>query len=252
MRKFGLIGESLGHSFSPGYFKDKFLREGIDDASYEAFELKRIDEVKTLLTNPEIHGLNVTIPYKVLIVPFLDGLSDVARAVGAVNTVVLQEGKAIGCNTDVHGFRSALKPVLRSHHNRALILGSGGASAAVRYTLKQLGVQSMTISRHPKKPDQAAYEEVNEAAIKHFPLIINTTPVGQWPDVDACPDIPYEFIGPSNLLVDLVYNPEETLFMAKGREKGAWVKNGYDMLVNQAERSWALWNGRCNQDCEPW
>lgn len=252
MKKYGLIGESLGHSFSPDYFQRKFEKEDIENTRYDAYELKRIDDVRDLLASPDIAGLNVTIPYKKAVIPFLDGLSEVARAVGAVNTIVKRGNQNIGCNTDVHGFRTSLKPVLRGHHDRALVLGSGGASAAVRYTLKQLGIQTITITRNPKKADQASYEDLNSAAMEHFPLIVNTTPVGQWPSIENCPAIPYESIGPGNLLVDLVYNPEETLFMKRGREKGAWVKNGYDMLVNQAERSWAIWNGITDQDCEPW
>lgn len=242
MRQFGLIGASLRHSFSPRFFKEKFEREGIADARYDAFELEEIGEVQALMQREELAGFNVTIPYKRSMLSYVDSLSPEARAVGAVNTVQRTAGGWVGHNTDVYGFRQLIKPVFRSHHARALVLGTGGASLAVRHALREMGVQVLRVSRRHRDNETVGYSDLNAAAVQHFKLIVNTTPVGQWPEVDAAPDIPYQSLDASNVLVDLIYNPEETAFMKKGAEYGAIVRNGHQMLVAQAEAAWRIWN----------
>lgn len=242
MRKFGLIGATLGYSFSAGYFADKFTREGITDARYDSYELGDIAEVKQLLQDPDLVGFNVTIPYKRAILPYLTAIDPEAAAIGAVNTVVLTPEGPVGYNTDVTGFRDSLKPVLRSHHQRALILGTGGASAAVWHVLRHLGLQCVYVSRSPEGPDQVHYQDLRAEALDHFKLIVNTTPVGQHPDITARPDIPYDGVGKQHILMDLVYNPETTAFMQAGLDRGATVLNGLRMLHGQAEAAWDIWN----------
>ena len=242
MRNFGLIGKSLKHSFSEKYFSEKFKSGGITDVNYALFELIEISELKELIVSVEnLEGFNVTIPFKEQIIPLLDELSPEAKEIQAVNTVKIINGKLIGYNTDTVGFRKSLAAVFKPHHERALILGSGGASKAVGYTLDHLGVDYKMISRTPAE-DELGYHDLNKYVVKHFPLIINTTPLGTFPEVDKCPDIPYEYLTSQNLLYDLVYNPEQSLFLQKGEERGAATLNGYRMLVLQAEKSWEIWN----------
>ena len=242
MKKYGLIGRNISYSFSGKYFAEKWEREGVKDCSYTIYDIEKVEEVKKILEDHEIKGLNVTIPYKLDIMPLLDDISPEAREIGAVNTVkVMEDGSLVGYNSDVYGFRSSLAPYLESHHNRALILGTGGASRAVAYALKSLGIDFFYVSRDKKGEDSFTYDELGEAHIKHCPLIINCTPLGTFPAVDNCPAIPYECLGEENLLFDLVYNPRETLFMKKGREKGAVTVGGYTMLQLQAEKSWEIW-----------
>ena len=242
MRNFELIGASLGHSFSAVYFAEKFAREGITDARYDAYELGEIAEVEQLLQDPELVGFNVTIPYKRAILPYLTAVAPEAAAIGAVNTVHLTPEGPVGYNTDVTGFRDSLKPVLRSHHQRALILGTGGASAAVWHVLRHLGLQCVCVSRTPNGPDQVHYQDLRAEAMDHFKLIVNTTPVGQHPDPSARPDIPYQGVGKQHILMDLIYNPETTAFMQAGLDQGATVLNGLRMLHGQAEAAWYIWN----------
>jgi shikimate dehydrogenase len=243
MRIFGLIGRSLTHSFSKSYFDKKFNSEAIVDAEYHLFELDQISELSNLIIGlPELRGFNVTIPYKESIIPYLDEMDEVSKAVGAVNTVSVQGGRLIGYNTDVYGFQRALAPFLKLHHRRALVLGTGGASKAVAYVLSSMGIQFLHVSRTPEGPQQVGYVDLNANALRDFPLIVNTTPVGTFPEVDECPDIPYESITADNLLVDLVYNPPETLFLKKGKECDALVVNGMPMLVAQADKAWQIWN----------
>ncbi len=240
MRNYGLIGKTLKHSFSEKYFSDKFKEEKISDASYSLFELDKISDVLPLIKSVDnLKGFNVTIPYKEEILKYLDELSPEAEKIQAVNTVKISNGKLIGYNTDTVGFKKSLAAVLKPHHERALILGTGGASKAIAYTLGKLGVDYKYISRNPQA-DQLSYEDVNKYVIKHFPLIINTTPLGTFPDVDSYPNIPYEHLTERSLLYDVVYNPEESLFLKKGIEQGAAVLNGYRMLVLQAEASWRI------------
>ncbi|MEJ6681999.1 MAG: shikimate dehydrogenase [Flavobacteriales bacterium] len=242
MRNFGLIGKNLKHSFSEKYFSEKFKSGGITDVNYSLFELSEISELKALMLSlGNLEGFNVTIPYKEQIIPLLDGLSPEAKEIKAVNTVKIINGKLIGYNTDAVGFKKSLAAVFKPHHERALILGSGGASKAIGYTLGHLGVDYKMISRRPVG-DELGYHDLNKYVVKHFPLIINTTPLGTFPEVDKYPDIPYEYLTPLNLLYDLVYNPEQSLFLKKGEERGADTLNGYRMLVLQAEESWEIWN----------
>lgn len=242
MRLFGLIGFPLSHSFSKGFFTEKFEKEGITGCSYENFPIPDIDQFPALWQqNPELEGLNVTIPYKQAVIPFLDELSDAAKAIGAVNCVRLRNGKLKGFNTDVIGFRRSLEPLLKPHHTKALILGAGGAAKAVKFALQQLGIAFTVVSR--KHYDGTiSYATIDEEIMRSHPLIINTTPVGMYPNETDAPPIPYEFISGQHLLYDLIYNPAETLFMQHGESHCAEVKNGLEMLVLQAEASWEIWN----------
>lgn len=246
MRTFGLIGFPLSHSFSAGYFAKKFEAENIHDCEYKNFELPSIEHLTpTIVNNPYLCGFNVTIPYKEQVIPYLNYLDPEAQEIGAVNTVkvIRKQGKIElhGYNTDTFGFRETLKPLLASHHNKALILGTGGAAKAVEFVLKKLGLDVVYVSRNPQE-GEVSYQELNEVAIKNFPLIINSTPLGMYPKVDICPEIPYQFLTSDNLLYDLIYNPEETLFLKKGKEKGALTQNGLGMLKLQAEKAWEIFN----------
>jgi shikimate dehydrogenase len=240
MKTYGLIGKSLGHSFSPGFFKSFFEDNGID-ACYTLIELDAIGRVKPIL-DEAYHGLNVTIPYKEEIIPFLDELSPEAKAIEAVNTIVFSEGKAIGFNTDAFGFQQSIKPFLTFEHERALLLGTGGSSKAVGYVLRNLGIQVNFLSRNEPGGQQFSYEHVNEAMLSACKLIVNCTPVGMFPAIDACPLPSFQGIGPSHLVVDLIYNPEETLLLKEAKSRGAATLNGLPMLKAQALKSWELWN----------
>lgn len=250
MRRFGLIGYPLSHSFSGNYFTDKFQRENISGAVYELFPLEEIEKFPEFISSrSDLSGLNVTIPYKEKIIPFLDELDETAKAVGAVNTLQFKiqnsRFKIVGHNTDIHGFRQSLKPFLTSAHERALILGTGGASKAVEYVLKQIGVECIFVSRTKKIiPGKTvlAYSDLNEYVMKACKLIVNCSPVGTFPDVNEAPQIPYEFITPEHFLYDLIYNPAETEFLKRGKAKGAQTMNGLDMLKIQAEKAWEIWS----------
>lgn len=242
---FGLIGYPLSHSFSKKYFTEKFEKEGIKDCFYELFPLQNISELSVLLKNGSIKGLNVTIPYKEKVIPFLDEMDETAKAVAAVNCIAIVAEKKIGYNTDVIGFRQSIKPFLETRHERALILGTGGSSKAVAYVLKQIGIDCYFVTRDKSRFNGSnvfTYEEVSEYVINAFKLIVNTTPVGMFPEESNCPDIPYQYIGREHLLYDLVYNPGQTLFLKKGKERGAACVNGLSMLYQQAEASWKIWN----------
>lgn len=234
----------LGHSFSPGFFNEKFQNEGID-AVYEKYELPNIEALmEVLATNPELKGLNVTIPYKQKVMDFLDELSEEARAIGAVNVVrIRREGKKLrlkGFNSDIIGFTRSIEPYLSQHHKKALILGTGGASKAIEYGLKKLGLETLKVSRR-KGEDTITYDDITPEMIHEYNVIVNCTPVGMYPHVDECPKLPYEAMDSHTLLYDLIYNPDETLFMKKGSEHGAVVKNGLEMLLLQAYASWEFW-----------
>lgn len=294
----GLIGYPLSHSFSKEYFRSKFEREGISGYDYELFPLEKITDLPALLEQyPALCGLNVTIPHKVNVLPYLQQLDETAAAIGAVNTIkigrsgraaALQRGSAgeqaeaaalqgdstglpaggvvlSGFNTDAYGFQTSLEPLLRPWHKKALILGTGGASRAVLYVLQTLGITPLFVSRRPaeertgsdqeaaqpgqmtrqaghnQRAEQIVYEQIDAGVIQEHPLIINTTPLGTFPDTGSCPAIPYDALSERNLLYDLVYNPPETLFLKKGKEKGAATMNGLDMLRLQAEKSWEIW-----------
>lgn len=246
MRKFGLIGYPLGHSFSVPYFKEKFEKEGIEDAVYQNYPLEKIEDFKPLCEgDPAIRGLNVTIPYKESVIKYLDALSDAARETKAVNTICYCKKSAhralVGHNTDVTGFRKSLNQHILVPPEQALILGTGGASKAVSYVLDEINTTLIHVSSSNKK-GAISYAEITRDMIESTRLIVNTTPLGMYPNIDSCPEIPYEFLSDKQLLFDLVYNPEETLFLKKGREQGARTVNGYDMLRYQAEASWEIWN----------
>ena len=240
-RKFGLIGKSLGHSFSKSYFERKFNESKID-AEYSNYELPEIDDVIPLLRNEGLAGLNVTIPYKESIIPHLNQLSEVATKVGAVNTVKFLDGKLIGFNTDVYGFKQMIKPFFKSRHERAIILGTGGASKAVAHVLEGLGCDVIYISRNPQKENEFSYDDVNENMMTFCKIIVNCTPKGTYPEIEECPDIPYGFVTEEHLAIDLIYNPVETEFLRRCKGKGAWTLNGKTMLEQQAERAWEIWN----------
>ncbi|RYD56579.1 MAG: shikimate dehydrogenase [Sphingobacteriales bacterium] len=241
MPAYGLIGYPLSHSFSPGYFKAKFQKEALD-ATYKLFPIPTINFFPDLLQQyPELNGLNVTIPYKESVIPYLHSVDETAAKVGAVNCIKINNGITKGFNTDVIGFRESLIPLLQPWQTGALILGTGGASLAVAFVLKELGINYQFVSRHAKG-GSISYDQLTAEHISGNKLIINTTPQGMYPDVSECPDIPYHVIDKGHLLYDLIYNPTETLFLAKGREQGAVTKNGLEMLELQAEASWQIWN----------
>jgi shikimate dehydrogenase len=243
MRTFGLIGYPLSHSFSQKYFTEKFRQLGIKDCRYELYPIEDIKGVKSLLQDPDLHGLNVTIPYKQQVVPYLTEMNPVVREIGACNCIRIVDGVVKGYNTDVVGFEESLVRKLQPYHNRALILGTGGASKAVEYVLRKLGIPYYMVSREPGA-GQLGYQQIDEEVIYSHTLIINTTPLGMYPKVDICPPLPYEAIGARHYLFDLVYNPSRTLFLLNGEQRGAAVENGYDMLIGQAEESWRIWNSK--------
>jgi shikimate dehydrogenase len=243
---FGLIGHPLSHSFSKQYFTEKFAREQIADCRYELFPLATIDQLPGLLAQyPNLKGLNVTIPYKQQVLPFLSDIDPAARAIGAVNVLkVLPGGKLKGFNTDYLGFKTSLEKLLAEKQATsvsALVLGTGGASLAVVKALEALGIPSRKVSRNPADAETLAYTDIDAALLHAYRLLINTTPLGMSPDVESFPPLPYQSLGPGHILYDLVYNPQETAFMRKGQEQGATVKNGLEMLYEQAEAAWAIW-----------
>lgn len=241
MKKFGLIGKNISYSFSKNFFQEKFNQLQID-AVYDNFDIESIKEFKSVLQkNKQLKGLNVTIPYKESILPFLDELSAEAQQIQAVNTIKFVDNKLIGYNTDAFGFMKSLFPILEKQHSHALILGKGGASKAVANALKSMGIEYCFVSRNPQEND-FAYAELDEKIIKEHPLIVNCTPLGTHPKVKESAAIPYDFLEPSHLLYDLVYNPAITEFLAKGKIRGCSIYNGNKMLEYQAERAWQIWN----------
>jgi shikimate dehydrogenase len=246
MDKYGLIGFPLGHSFSISYFNQKFADEGIN-AKYENFELSSIDQLQEVLDkNPNLCGLNVTIPYKEKVMEYLDSITPEAQAIGAVNVIkVTHEGRKVrlkGFNSDVIGFTQSIEPMLdKNWHKKALILGTGGASKAINYGLKSLGLETVFVSRY-ERPGTVQYKNITPEVIKEYNVVINCTPVGMYPNTEVCPPLPYEAMDYHTILYDLIYNPDETLFMKRGREQGAEVKNGLEMLLLQAFASWEFWH----------
>ena len=246
MDKYGLIGYPLTHSFSKRFFSEKFRREKLD-SSYENFEIPDITLFPEVLEqNPDLKGINVTIPYKEQVIPFLDELDSAAKEVGAVNTIkpIRKQNKISlkGFNTDIWGFETSLKPLLKEYHKKALILGTGGASKAIKYVLKKLHINFISASIEELKENEIPYNEIDKSIIADRLLIINATPLGTYPNTENCPDIPYKFLTEKHLLFDLVYNPEFTKFMKRGRDRGASVKNGLEMLLQQALKSYEIWN----------
>ena len=246
MDKYGLIGYPLGHSFSISYFNQKFEDEGID-AKYENFEISSIDQLQEVLdTNPNLKGLNVTIPYKEKVMEYLDSITPEAQAIGAVNVIrVWQDGKNLklkGYNSDVIGFTQSIEPMIDPNwHKKALILGTGGASKAINYGLKSLGLETVYVSRY-ERPGTIQYASITPEVVKEYNVIVNCTPVGMYPHTEECPPLPYEAMDHHTILYDLIYNPDETLFMKRGRQQGAEVKNGLEMLLLQAFASWEFWH----------
>ena len=246
MQKYGLIGYPLKHSLSIGYFNEKFRSEGVD-AEYVNFEIPSINDfMEVIEENPNLSGLNVTIPYKEQVIPFLDSLDPDTAKIGAVNVIKIirqPKGKVklVGYNSDIIGFTQSIQPLLLPSHKKALLLGTGGASKAVFHGLKNLGIESVFVSR-THKPGMLTYEELTPEVMAEYTVIVNCTPVGMYPKVDFCPNIPYEYLTPNHLLYDLLYNPNVTLFMKKGEERGAITKNGLEMLLLQAFAAWEIWH----------
>jgi shikimate dehydrogenase len=240
MPKFGLIGKKLDYSFSKSFFADFFQKNGLDH-DYENREISDIKEIVKIFENDFFSGLNVTIPYKEEIIPYLDDLSEEAKIIGAVNTIQFKNGKKIGHNTDAFGFRQSIKPFLDNRHERAMILGTGGASKAVAHVLNSIGLDVIFISRNPILENHFSYEEINENMINACKMIVNCTPIGTFPDINAMPKIPVEFITENHFVVDLIYNPEKTRLLFEAEKRGAIILNGSSMLKEQALKAWEIW-----------
>jgi shikimate dehydrogenase len=242
-KRFGLLGRSINYSFSKGYFTEKFSNENFENCTYENFDIPEINFFTELIkNNPDLKGLNVTIPYKETVIPFLDKLSKKATIIGAVNTIKFtKKGKLKGYNTDYYGFKKSLDPLLQPHHKKALILGTGGASKGVAFALDQLGITYTFVSREATE-NSIDYTRLNATTFDNYTLIINCTPVGTSPNIDLFPSIPYEFLTEKHIAFDLIYNPAQTQFLKKAAAQGAQTKNGLDMLIFQAEKAWSVWN----------
>lgn len=244
MHKLGLLGRNISYSFSKAYFKKKFEDEKIEGISYENFDIQSIDLFPSIIKNTYgLKGLNVTIPYKQSVMPFLDKINKKAKAIGAVNTIkVTKKGKLVGYNTDCYGFSKSLEPLLKPHHKKALILGTGGASKAIAYSLKKLGISYFYVSRKQSEGVTYTYESLSKKSIEAHQIIINCTPLGTFPNINDCPNILYDGITNQHILFDLIYNPEETKFLQLGKQQNAVTTNGLNMLKLQAEKSWSIWN----------
>ena len=247
MKLFGLVGYPLGHSFSKKYFEKKFLSEHIQNVDFLNFELENIENLHRLIhENEKLTGFTVTIPHKVSILPFMDEITDEVKKIGALNVVKInrQNNKIhlTGYNTDVYGFEKSLLEQIEPNHTQALVLGTGGSANAVGFVLKKLGINCLFVSRNAKDENTISYNDLTKEIIQSYSLIINPTPLGMFPEVETCPNIPYQYLTDKHFLFDLVYNPENTLFMQKGIEQGAKTCNGYDMLCYQAEEAWEIWN----------
>ncbi|MFA9187927.1 shikimate dehydrogenase [Flavobacterium sp. FBOR7N2.3] len=242
-KRFGLLGRNISYSFSKGHFTTKFEKEKYQGYTYENFDIQEINVFPEIIKNTEyLKGLNVTIPYKEEVIPFLDKLSKKAKKIGAVNTIkITKKGKLKGYNTDYFGFLKSLKPLLQAHHKKALILGTGGASKGVAFALEELGIEYTFVSR---KASETAidYSQINAETFQEYQIIINSTPIGTSPNIEACPDIPYELFTEQHIAYDLIYNPAETQFLKNAAAQSAQTKNGLDMLIFQAEKAWEIWN----------
>ena len=241
MRKFGLIGKSLSHSFSKSFFENYFSLNKIE-ASFDNYEFQNSEDLKSFLSRKDVLGCSVTIPYKEQIIPFLDDLTEEAKEVGAVNCIKLENNRWVGYNTDVFGFKQSIKPFLTNKHEKALVIGTGGAAKAVAYVLKEIGIEVLYISRTPQKRNEFGFEDINEYMLKACKLIINTSPVGMFPNDHETIPFPFSFLTSEHLVVDLIYNPEETLFLKEAKAIGAMILNGASMLKEQALKSWDIWN----------
>ncbi|MEO6683158.1 MAG: shikimate dehydrogenase [Ginsengibacter sp.] len=244
MKTYGLIGKTLGHSFSRKFFTDFFAENQLQGHEYLNFELTDLQrEITDLKKNKNLSGLNITIPYKTEILSFLDEMTDECRQINACNCIQIKNGRWIGHNTDLIGFQKTFSPLLKPHHKKALILGDGGAAGAVKFVLNRLSIPYLIVSRkETTAPGFLKYADISREVIQEYNIIINTTPLGMYPHNDQAPDIPYEFIGKNHYLYDLIYNPARTVFLKRGEEKGTVVENGANMLVIQAEESWKIWN----------
>ena len=241
--RYGLLGKDIDYSFSRNYFKNKFQAERITNATYENFDFQSLgDDFERFLTESELAGMNVTIPYKEEVIPFLDELDQAAQEIGAVNTIRFMEGAMKGFNTDAFGFEMAISPLLKPEMKSALILGTGGASKAVAYVLNKRGIQVTFVSRNPDSPNQISYDELLDQGFGPIKIIVNASPIGTFPKVFEKPKLPYDLIQDDFVLFDLIYNPEVTAFLQEGKSRGAQIKNGYEMLVHQAEKAWEIWN----------
>lgn len=242
-KKFGLIGKNIDYSFSKKYFTEKFSDDLFSDFTYENFDLQSINEFPEVLEkNPDLKGLNVTIPYKETIIPFMDSLSDKASKIGAINVIrFTKNGNLKGYNSDWYGFKKSLEPLLQPHHKKALILGTGGASKAIAFALDELEITYAFVSRE-ENDKTIGYERINATTFDNYQIIINCTPVGTHSNIKEFPPIPYQYFTDKHIAFDLIYNPEETQFLKKAKKKGATIKNGYEMLVFQAEKAWKIWN----------
>ena len=241
---FGLLGKHISYSFSKGYFTKKFQQLKLDKYSYTNFDIPSIKHFpKIVEENDNIKGLNVTIPYKEAVLPYLDNLHKKAKKIGAVNTIKIESnGSLTGYNTDCYGFKKSIKPHLKNHHKKALILGTGGASKAIAFVFEELNIDYKYVSRKPKNSQSISYQDLSEKIMKSHPIIVNCTPLGTYPKIEDCPDIPYKYVSKDFLLFDLIYNPSETTFLKLGRLQGAEIANGYKMLEFQAEKAWKIWN----------
>jgi shikimate dehydrogenase len=245
MRLFGIIGFPLGHSFSKQYFTNKFEKEGLTDCFYNMYPIEDVANIEDIIkNNPHLKGLNVTIPHKVHVLNFLTDVSNIPTALKACNCIKIDGDKLIGYNTDAIGFEKSLLPLLQPHHKKALVLGNGGAAQAVQYVLGKLNIDYKVVSRKLHNGSHLTYADVTADVMNEYKLIINTTPLGTFPNVNECVDLPYDAITPQHILYDLVYNPAKTLFLQKGEEKAATIKNGYEMLILQAEENWRIWNSK--------
>ncbi|WP_312788909.1 shikimate dehydrogenase [Sphingobacterium sp.] len=246
MKKLGLIGYPLGHSFSKKYYLEKFQQEQIANIDYDLYPIPKITEFTTIINDKDFYGVNVTIPYKIDVMDYLNELSEEAQSIQAVNCIRIihhADGSTYlkGYNTDAHGFEASLRPLLNQQDKKALILGNGGAAKAVMYALDQIGISYKLVSR-TKQVDNFIYDELDASVFSEYTVIINCSPVGTFPHINDAPEIPYEHITEKHLCYDLIYNPEETTFLRKSKEQGARIKNGYEMLVLQAEKNWEIWN----------
>ena len=241
-KTYGLVGKSISYSFSEKYFTEKFKKNKIQNCTYKNFDLNNIKDIVSILKENDLKGLNITIPYKEQVLSYLDEIEDNAKLIGAINTIKINKDKTLtGYNTDFIGFINTLRPHINSNCKKALILGTGGASKAIEYGLKKLNIESKKISRNKKKGD-LTYQEIDSDIIKEYQIIINTTPIGTYPDIENCPDIPYKYLTKKHICYDLIYNPDETTFLRKSKKKGAITINGLRMLEIQAEESWKIWN----------
>lgn len=241
---FGLLGRNISYSFSRDYFTDKFQKLHLNNHSYVNFDMQHCDEFPNIISSEKnLKGLNVTIPYKQEIIPFLDELDEIAKQIGAVNTIKITKNNTLkGYNSDAVGFEKSIKPLLKNHHQKALILGTGGASKAVAYVFQKNNISFQFVSRNPEAIQEISYKNLTQEILESHTIIVNCSPLGTSPNIDKYPDIPYQFLNQQHLLYDLIYNPDETVFLSKGKKQGATIKNGFEMLQLQAEESWRIWN----------